>query len=1390
MKKILGIIIAFVLFVGAFPVGTFVNAASATPQKNSDGYYKLYTADDLFWFASLVNGTLTDSTAQNTAACAILMNDIVINDIEVDSKGISGDTANLRTWVPIGSSSSQYIGTFDGNGFTIKGVYIEDSDGLYANESTTTHKGMFGVVENATILNFSLVDTYISAGSYVGLVCGSMNGGTISNVNVDGVASGHNSRKSGSVTPNWGSIGGICGISYTGSIELCTNSAYIHGDSYIGGIVGCNVDANIKYCTNYGEVNNVLYGGHYAGGIAGRNAYSGFSAYKGTGDILNCANYGKIKSTSEAGGICARTGSSYESENATTVSNCNNYGDVYSDYYVGGIAAECYSIITNCNNFGSIVSTYNYAGGICSIVSGSSYRYSTYVSNSNNFGLVSGVESVGGVSGVCKSYASITNCSNSGDVTGETRIGGVCGSTIGIISGCENNGQVTGTDQYIGGLVGYNNGTLSDSDNNGNVTGDDCVGGISGYNSDTATVENCRNYGTVTGNTNYGDIIGADDGSTVNSYFEPNPKYEILAKYYPEYLNQSVINDYFSIGLDAAGDVIESYSSVHTGILAYLDCFKNGSKVIAREVLSLLGVQSNEEKWLEDATIEYLEAFKKLDPSVIETAYKEVKDIYDDAKLVYEATENLTRLNLIDYVCECSEHLTYSTVEDIVDSAIDDIDKLGGIEKFSSTAFDIADIVIYAAQIYDIEMELIDKLMAETTEDSTLYKGLSIIKAQKEAGAAYVVGEYICEEVVSKASKVFTKIGAVPSISYGATNAIVSLTYGLLYDNLVEVKITDIYQGIVLYDFYTSASIMSIDKLNELLLCKINDTEPSDELMNDYRWFWNAKVTSFDVYLDACKTLAKTSAEYSLLNRIQTDAKTNLNFDSYINYCYSVLQNDIREGKADCMHKFAYIGSSEESSCTSASYDVYECPDCLQCFSYKTEDVQGHTFTTASQAATCAVSGYTKYTCSACGYAYSEYTEPTGHNYVDNVVAPDCCNQGYTEHTCSVCGYQYIDNVIEASGHSCGEPQIATQPSCDSEGQLKNECSVCEETILASIEELEHDFQTEYTTDVFPNNGVNGVKSYHCNDCSATYDDTEIPCIEISKVSLVLYSDLSLEFKVSEDYFESFGYTEPYMFFELNGNQRTVTDYTVSNGLYIFKYKNIQPDWINETVTATLYATYDGQIVASEQKQCSVADYCYTVLEKYNTDDYAELRTLVVDLLNYGAASQQYTGYDTENLCNALLTEEQKLYGTSQVGELTSVLDKNYQVVENPQLTFKSVGLNLQSAISVRIGFISDDIENMRIKVLYDDVEQWYDFDDFVLGDNDRYYIYVNSLNASHVSENLLFTAYSGDTPVSNTLCYSIESYASTAYGGSDELLSELVAAMMNYGRSAYQYIN
>lgn len=296
--------------------------------------------------------------------------------------------------------------------------------------------------------------------------------------------------------------------------------------------------------------------------------------------------------------------------------------------------------------------------------------------------------------------------------------------------------------------------------------------------------------------------------------------------------------------------------------------------------------------------------------------------------------------------------------------------------------------------------------------------------------------------------------------------------------------------------------------------------------------------------------------------------------------------------------------------------------------------------------------------------------------------------------------------------------------------------------------------------------------------------------LKFSSASLTVQSDLSLSYKVSKTLIDNGGYSNPYVIFEL-GNRKVRTDKCVlsedGNG-YVFTFDSISPDQMNDTILATLYAEFNGTEYASKTKEYSIAVYCYNLLDKYSGDENIKLRTLLIDLLNYGSASQLYTGHNENNLANAGLTDEQKSFATANEPMLTTVKNIAYKTIDDPSIFWKSAGLNLQKSVAMRFKIAADSTEELSVRVKTASGSCWTIGAKSFNKIDGGYEFFFDELGAGQMSEPVYLTVYKGNTAVSNTICYSIESYAYAKQGSTDMVLTNLLGAMMKYGNSAKAY--
>ena len=175
-----------------------------------DGVYHIKTAAELAGLAELVNGgnDFYDKTVKLDA-------DIVLNETDGWENWGYKAPDGLKEWTPIGTNDSPFSGIFDGQGHTVKGVYIMRKN----------YAGLFGYLDGGTIQNVGVVESNIS-GAYIGGIVGYNRGeGEINSCYYTGEVVGNLS-------------GGIIGMNFEGYVSNCYYS------DNIGQGVGSESDGN------------------------------------------------------------------------------------------------------------------------------------------------------------------------------------------------------------------------------------------------------------------------------------------------------------------------------------------------------------------------------------------------------------------------------------------------------------------------------------------------------------------------------------------------------------------------------------------------------------------------------------------------------------------------------------------------------------------------------------------------------------------------------------------------------------------------------------------------------------------------------------------------------------------------------------------------------------------------------------------------------------------------------------------------------------------------------------------------------------------------------------------------------------------------------------------
>ena len=310
MKKVLATVISIILILFVCPVGLFgvmaesdiwdgsVASGFASGAGTESDPYMIQTAAQLAYLAQSTN-------AGNTyeGKYIKLAKDIVLNSSDMFAKDANGNitgAAACKTpyqWTAIGNNINPFCGNFNGEGYTIAGIYINTLVG---------NQGVFGYCQNAILQNLGVLDGYVYA----------QNG-----VCVGGVVGGN-------YTSEYGGIAAIIN---------CYNTCTVIGNTGVGGVVGATINpsgsATVINCYNTGAISSEFDGG----GVVGTN-YGGSET--ATSTVVNCYNTGTVNGVNATpGGV---VGTNVASSGTTaTVTNCyyldtcvsggNAYGTALTD---------------------------------------------------------------------------------------------------------------------------------------------------------------------------------------------------------------------------------------------------------------------------------------------------------------------------------------------------------------------------------------------------------------------------------------------------------------------------------------------------------------------------------------------------------------------------------------------------------------------------------------------------------------------------------------------------------------------------------------------------------------------------------------------------------------------------------------------------------------------------------------------------------------------------------------------------------------------------------------------------------------------------------------------------------------------------------------------------
>jgi len=307
--------------------------------------------------------------------------------------------------------------------------------------------------------------------------------------------------------------------------------------------------------------------------------------------------------------------------------------------------------------------------------------------------------------------------------------------------------------------------------------------------------------------------------------------------------------------------------------------------------------------------------------------------------------------------------------------------------------------------------------------------------------------------------------------------------------------------------------------------------------------------------------------------------------------------------------------------------------------------------------------------------------------------------------------------------------------------------------------------------------------AYNTTDFNSAYpmgttDYVPTAKFDIDVARMILGNALEFQFGVDKSKFTTT--TGYYAVVEKEWADGSTTTKTIPAGAWgtvgsywAISYDGLAAKEMGDEISVTIYNA-DGAAI-SNAKTDSVRDYVMRNVDKQSD----VLKTLMVNMLNYGAAAQLEFNYAAGDLANNQLTNAQKAWGSTGVKELGSYLVKgtNYMgtrlVLESRiqlQVAFKGMTRSMYAVYT----FTDNNGKLQTVRV------EGADFVDVgILGVEMSALVYADARNVVNI------TVYNANGTVYGTATDSIEGYAKRNVTDPDDV----VMALMKFADSAKAYL-
>ena len=478
-----------------------------------------------------------------------------------------------------------------------------------------------------------------------------------------------------------------------------------------------------------------------------------------------------------------------------------------------------------------------------------------------------------------------------------------------------------------------------------------------------------------------------------------------------------------------------------------------------------------------------------------------------------------------------------------------------------------------------------------------------------------------------------------------------------------------------------------------------------------------------------------------------------------------------------------------------------------------TVPAKGHTeVVDAAVAPTCTATGLTagKH-CAVCNTVLiAQTTIPAkGHTeVVDAAVPATCTATGLTagKH-CSVCNTVLIaQTTVPAKGHT-EVVDAAVPATCTATGLTAGKhCSVCNTVLIAQTTVPAKGHTEVIDAAVAPTLVKTGLtEGRHCSVCDAVLvpqQTLDMRAISV-RYNCAFGSDFSMVYAIPQA--DLAGCTDMRLTVERERYAGGAPDGTETQTLlpaaydidgaayYRFDFDGIGAAQMGDSLTATLHFVYDG---AAYSRDLGAYDLGQYAKERLRTSASEAYRTLMADLLKYGAAAQAYLGYRTDAPVDNGLSNTENALASRDYAPLADISADSDTGIYPAEITQKEFRLDGRIALCVATDLGRDsDLSGVLLRIRYTDrsghaVERRIGGAAFVYSEAaGGYTVRFDELKASELRSVLTLTLVRNGAPISRTVQYSFDAYVESCLAaGADAEFKALLECTLRYADSARAY--